>query len=404
MRPGRRGAGGGEEPASRLPPRLIAMAPGFPKTWEPRCPPTWAAVPIPCPPAPSLPPPWRRPPASSRHSSGTPSWDTHGPLPSPTPPGGVQEPPQGRARWLGRAGTPPARANRYGGIVGHLPGRPLRGEGPETAAAGFAHRGEERGEDAGGGDEERGRSEGGGGMALTSGRAGAHSPEARVPRRGGAAPGGSLRGPRGEGGRLRAPAGSSSPRTHTPSGRPRPRAGIPGAAGSHGAPGRSPGASPPSAGSALRALPPCLSLSPLPAPVWGSRAPHPARRAPLPRPLPLPPAVRSPGARAQPMCAAASQRPGAQWPRPRRRSCAPWKLHAAPASSRLLPPRRAPRGLEAPRPPSPPRAALARAGSRDSGLGSAARAALPRGSGSPHPHAVALPITKLPRFPGSSAT
>lgn len=272
-----------------------------------------------------FPPPWRLAPslqpAQFRDTQVGHPW----PFPSPTPPGGVQEPPQGRTRWLRGAGMPPGRANRYGGMVGHLPARPLRGEGPETAA-GFAHRGEERGGNAGEGEGRR-RGEGANGwwhspLAGPGPAARAHSPEARVPRRGGAELGGSLRGPQGGGGADAGAGGQLSPHTHTPSQRPRPRAGILAAAGSHGAPGRSPSArrasaSPPSAWSTIWAR---ASLSLSSAPVWGSRAPHPARRAPLPLPLPL--AVQSPSARAQPMCAAASQRPGAQWPRPRR-SCAP---------------------------------------------------------------------------------
>lgn len=122
--------------------------------------------------------------------------------------------------------------------------------------------------------------------------------------------------------RMRAPAGSTRPHAHTPSRQPRPRADILAAAGSHGAPGRSPsarraGASPSSARRAIWAR---ASLSLSSAPVWGRLPRTPARQTPLPLSLPL--AVQSPGARAQPMCAAASLHPGAQWPRPRR-SCAP---------------------------------------------------------------------------------
>lgn len=122
--------------------------------------------------------------------------------------------------------------------------------------------------------------------------------------------------------RMRAPAGSSPLHAHTPSRQPRPRAGILVAAGSHGAPGRSPsahraGKSPSSARSAIWAL---ASLSLSSAPVWGRVPRTPARRAALPLPFPL--AVQSPGVRSQPMCAAVSLRPGAQWPR-LRWSCAP---------------------------------------------------------------------------------
>lgn len=173
----------------------------------------------------------------------------------------------------------------------------------------------------------------------------ARSPQARVPRLLCAARGAPSEARREGATRMRAPAGSARPHAHTPSQQPRPRTGILAAAGSHGAPGRSPsarraGASPSSAPSAIWAR---ASLSLSSAPVWGLLPRTPAQRAPLPLSLPL--AVQSSGARAQPMCAAASLRPGAQWPRPRR-SCAPWKLHVAPASS-PAPPRRAPQSLEA---------------------------------------------------------
>lgn len=188
---------------------------------------------------------------------------------------------------------------------------------------------------------------------------------------------------------MRAPADSARPHAHTPSQQPRPRAGILAAAGSHGAPGRSPsarraGASPSSAPSAIWAR---ASLSLSSAPVWGRLPRTPAQRAPLPLSLPL--AVQSPGARAQPMCAAASLRPGAQWPRPRR-SCAPWKLHVAPASS-PAPPRRAPPEPGG-RPQRLPGSAFASPGSRGSGLASAARSRLLRRLGSPRPHSGASPI------------
>lgn len=96
---------------------------------------------------------------------------------------------------------PSARANRYGRCY-RPPARPLRGQGPATAA-GFGHRGEKRGrwgrrerETRGGNERE---------AALTSRRAGADRAGPQPRSRGSEAPrhgasGGSLRGPQGGGG------------------------------------------------------------------------------------------------------------------------------------------------------------------------------------------------------------
>lgn len=257
-------------------------------------------------------------PVCSPHSSGTPGWDTRGPAPAPHLGAGGQQPPPGRARQLGQ---PPARpvpsasANRYGRRCRP----PTPGPGArDSRGFGVRYRGA-RTEGRGEGGSERA-------AALTSGWAGAgragpppRSPGSEAPPR---APGASSEARREGAARGEAPAGSAQPHAHTPGRPPRPRAGILAAAGYHGAPGRSPsarrGRREPLVGSerGLGAL--LLSLSS--APVWGRCPAPPARRAPLPLPLPL--AVQSPGARAQPMCAAASLSPGAQWPRPRR-SCAP---------------------------------------------------------------------------------
>lgn len=216
------------------------------------------------------------------------------------------------------------RPTGMGGVVRRLTAdRPLRGQGLATAA-GFGHHGEGRGprreakEGLWVGESRREHSP----LAGPGPAARARSPQARVPRLLCAARGAPSEARREGATRMRAPAGSARPHAHTPSQQPRPRAGILAAAGSHGAPGRSPsarraGASPSSAPSAIWAR---ASLSLSSAPVWGRLPRTPARRALLPLSLPL--AVQSPGARAQPMCAAASLRPGAQWPRPRR-SCAP---------------------------------------------------------------------------------
>lgn len=298
------------------------MTPGFPKTWKPCKSLTWAAVRLPC-----LSFLSHRPgagfPAFCPHSSKTPKWNTRGPSTAPRPRAGVQEPPQGKQGGWGEPGCPLPGPTGMGDVIGRPPAH-SGDRGPrQPRALGTV----ERSEDGGGGESGR-PGEGTNGrrhspLAGPGPTARARSPEAGVPKRLGTALVGDPSEARREGAvRMRALAGSARPHAHTPSRQPRPRAGILAAAGSHGAPGgslsaRRVGASPSSARSAIWAR---ASLSLSSAPVWGRLPRTLARRAPLPLPLSL--AVQSPGARAQPMCAAAWLRPGAQWPRPRW-SCAP---------------------------------------------------------------------------------
>lgn len=211
-------------------------------------------------------------------------------------------------------GCPSAGANRYGRRC--LPiARPLRTRGLATAR-GFGHPGEGRGPRE---EEKRGSARvswGAGGCThLSLGR----GPAARQPRRLRTARGASSEarreGAARNGGAERAalslsltpPAGSRVPA---------PASSLPPAPSAP--PGRSPRARrdrhepPRRLGARSGRVPPC----PCPLLPSGDVCPAPpAPRALLPLPLPL-------AARVQPMCAAASLRPGAQWPRPRR-SCAP---------------------------------------------------------------------------------
>lgn len=359
------------------------MTPGFPKTWKPRCPPTWAAARLPCPPFPS-----HRPGAQlstySWHSSGTPEWDTHGPCPAPRPGAGVQEPPQGRARWLRRAGMPSGRANRYGGIVGRPPASPPTPGTGARDSSGFGRRGE-RGARAQG--KGKGGRRGGGerGVVLTSRRAGAGraspQPRSRVseaPRRGA---GGSLRGPQGGGGAdagaggqlghtLTRPAGSCvlAPASPLPPAPTAPQA----APQARAEPARVPRR----LGALSGRVPPCPcprlpSGDPRPAPLHGallypSRCRWPCRA----RARGLSPCARLPRSAPEP-----SGRGPAGVARPRNSM----QLRPPPSSSPASPP--GPGG----RPQRPPCSAFARTGSWGSGLGSAAGAALLRGSGAPTP-------------------
>ena len=129
----------------------------------------------------------------------------------------------------------------------------------------------------------------------------------------------------------------------------------------------------------------------------GTRAPHPGTARSSTPPVPA--------GRAEPRCAvsahvrgclAAPGSPVAEAPLELRALETPCSFGLHPSSSPAGP--QGPGGLLQ----CPPRSALAREGSRGSELASAARAELLPGSGSPHPHSVALPITKLPWFPGSA--
>lgn len=145
------GAGGGGKPAPRLPPRLIAMTPGFPETWKPCCPPTWAAVRIPCPPVPSLRPgAW--PPTYSPHSSGTPKWDTHGPCPAPRPRAASRSHPKGERGGSGELGCPLPGPTGMEALSATCPPAHFAERGPSQPRA---LRTVERGENAGEGEGRR---------------------------------------------------------------------------------------------------------------------------------------------------------------------------------------------------------------------------------------------------------
>ena len=389
VRPGGRAArawaGDGENP----PP--IAMTPGFPDTWKPPRSPTWAAVQLPSVPPPGRPRPGARrlaatgagdsasgsQPAASTvpgHPGGTPAAlprpHASGLAASSHPQGG-----QGSSDNPQPARCPPPAPTGIGGVVA----RPLRGQGPATAA-GLEYGAEGRGrrEEARAGASGRRHSP----LAGPEPAARARRPEARVPRRlrarRGLPPRPSGRGRRGgrrrraalsltltppAGRRGPAPASSLPPAPTAPRAAPQARAGA--------------GASPSSARSAIWARSSC----PCPRLPSGDAAPHPRLGALL-----YPSRSRWP-------CRAPARglSPCARLPR-----CAPEPSGRGPAgvarprnSMQLRPPPRllpgAPRGLETargavPALPSPASGAGVRGAPR---LG---------GSGRHHPHPSALPM------------